>query len=329
MFFFSSAKPTDAPSAQQAMPQMVADSSDTPDQAALDAAPRVIDLAGKSSSSPRATRVAGFGASPPRRPRDEPVLEQSPALGARSRDDPSLRTLADVEAAIRAAETRAHPAPILFPSDLPTRSWLIVPSEDETTDEALERTVRLAIDDVQNYCKDITTGALNSVGGHSVRKCGGIYPPGGARLTAGRLIHKGHGMRRRLVCSFEGQPASTAIGEGAGRQRKRGSARCRCGFRVWLEHVHGHVAIMELSHFKHNGHELATTTADKAASAAMRDPIPPHVFEEALVWAARIPLSSVVHVLKDKAEKATGQRPDWTVKDFANKRARGGHGARA
>jgi hypothetical protein len=72
--------------------------------------------------------------------------------------------------------------------------------------------------------------------------------------------------------------------------------------------------------FTHKPHELARNATEKAAAASTRDVIPADVLDEAQVWASRVPLSAVVDILRDK-HAVGGKKPDWSLKDFANKMA--------
>ncbi|KAJ1631856.1 hypothetical protein T492DRAFT_869337 [Pavlovales sp. CCMP2436] len=110
-----------------------------------------------------------------------------------------------------------------------------------------------------------------------------------------------------------GAPTST-------QRRAHGSAKVECEWKIWLERVTGGVAVAPNSTFKHNTHELARNATEKAAAAATRDDIPADVLDEAQTWAARVPLSAVVDILRDK-HAVDGKKPDWLLKDFSNKLA--------
>lgn len=256
---------------------------------------------------------AGFGDAPERRVDiDLSRSADSPASHLRSREGANLRSRAEVESAVSEAANVIN-----LPADMPS-FWPIEQNvlERETYPQAMNRVRLQACEDISTYCSQIGTGPPGFIGAHGVRKSGGVYEQSGKKQS--------RGTRYKLVCSCEGKPSSSAIDlAGGGRQRERPSSRTGCQWTCWLEHVgvddgeHG-ICVMELSRFQHN-HELATTAAEKASTASTRDPIPAEYFEKATIWASRVPLSSVVAVLKDEYAKEHGKTPDWSIKDFANK----------
>jgi hypothetical protein len=213
--------------------------------------------------------------------------------------------------------------------------------EDELA--ATNATFEHAINQLQTLSKDASIGG----GSHNISRKGGLYPAGKSRgkqrEADAEVGSHAHGARRRLVCSSAGRPKSSQVsdadalgrdgdggGDGGGdgdgddgdgdvapvRRRARSSCKTDCQHKIWLEHVVGGIAIMELSSFDHN-HDLATTRAEKASAAQTRDDIPPAALDEAAIWSAHVPLPLVVSILISKFT-VDGKVPDWTIKDFAN-----------
>ncbi|KAJ1621208.1 hypothetical protein T492DRAFT_887373 [Pavlovales sp. CCMP2436] len=92
-----------------------------------------------------------------------------------------------------------------------------------------------------------------------------------------------------------------------------------CEWKIWLKRVKGGVAVTAKSTFIHHERcSLALNATEKVAAAATRDDIPADVLDEAQTWACKVPLSAVVDILRDK-HAVDGNKPDWSLKDFANR----------
>ena len=241
-----------------------------------------------------------------------------------------LRTKEEVE---RARTERGVFVPVGY-----TVFWPMLTESYEDELAATNATFELAINQLQTSSKDASIGG----GSHNISRKGGLYPAnegkprGKQREADGEVGSHAHGARRRLVCSSAGRPTSSQVsdadalrrdGGGGGdgdddddgaavKRRARSSGKTDCQHKIWLEHVVGGIAIMELSSFAHN-HDLATTRAEKASAAQTRDDIPPAALDEAAIWSAHVPLPLVVSILRAKFT-VDNKVPDWSIKDFAN-----------
>ncbi|KAJ1616416.1 hypothetical protein T492DRAFT_850836 [Pavlovales sp. CCMP2436] len=248
----------------------------------LDLVQEILDSSAPSAQQPPQPRAAQSHGDPAA----APTLQRSPVRTPFLRGHPAPASVGTCEDNFRSLDEITR---------LIAATGVELPSEDMEDDQAATTaTFQLAMNELKLLCKDLNVGE----GGHGIAKKG-QYPELPSKVNPKGGVIQGHGQQWRLLCSANGKASSSQI---------------------WLERVKGGVAVAPKSTFTHKTHELARNATEKAAAAAAHDEIPTDVLDEAQTWFARVPLFAVVDILRDKFT-VDGKKPDWSLKDFANKLA--------